>query len=192
MPGNIVIPSVLAALLAGCGHPAPAPAVASAPAAASPWTGWWEVDDVDDAGVLGGAALRLGSEPCYVVMPTIPAYEVCHATIAGSRLTVTGIGQDAAANLVADRISFDGGFGAHRASESRSTELANLIPAIKAKCDQARTCYRAAIAVLGIENREATDFGPLLRTDACANIVTNLVSDIQEAGKSVPDECAAH
>jgi hypothetical protein len=188
MVRNIVITAVL--LFSGCGHPAPtAPAPASAPA--SPWSGWWEVDEVDDAGVLGGAALRLGSEPCYLVMPTIPAYEVCHATIAGSRLTVTGIGQDAAANLTTDRISFDGGFGAHRVSEARSTELENLIPAVKEKCDRARGCYRAAVVVLGIENREATDFGPLLRSDACDNIVTNLVSDIQEAGKSVPDDCAA-
>ena len=180
----------LVVLFAGCGPAAPA-AKPAPPASASPWAGWWEVDEVDDAGVLGGAAIRLGSEPCYVVMPTIPAYEVCHATIAGSRLTVTGIGQDAAANLVADRISFDGGFGAHRAGEARSTELEAIIPAVKESCDRARTCYRVAVAVLGIENREATDFGPLLRSDACANIITNLVSDIQEAGKSVPDECTA-
>jgi hypothetical protein len=187
MPGKSVVLSVLA-MFAGCGHPAPA---TPAEPPASPWAGWWEVDEVDDAGVLGGAAIRLGSEPCYVVMPTIPAYEVCHATITGSRLTVTGIGQDAAATLAADRISFDGGFGAHRASESRSTELANLVPAVQETCDRARTCYRAAVVVLGIENREAKDFGPLLRSDACNNIITNLVSDIQEAGKSVPAECPA-
>jgi hypothetical protein len=179
--------------LAGCGHarndvdhPAPAaPAVAAAPASS-----WWEIDEVEDAGVLGGAALRLGGEPAYLVMPTIPAYEVARVTIVGSHVTVTGIGQDEAAELVGDRLDFTRGFGAHRASPARSAELDAIIPAVKAKCDRARLCYRAASAVLGIENREAGEFGPLFRSDACDNIITNFVSDVQEAGKSVPAECS--
>jgi hypothetical protein len=173
--------------LAACGQPPPPRADHPAPAA--PASVWWEIEDVEAAGVFGGAALRLGAEPSYLVMPTIPAFELCHVTVVGSRVTVTGVGQDATAVVAGDRMDFDGGFAAHRASPTRSTELDGIIPAVTAKCDRARSCYRAAVVVLGIANHEASDFGPLFRSDACGNIITNLVGDIHEAGKVAPPEC---
>jgi hypothetical protein len=189
--------ALVAILGCGCGGapygsvapPAPASTAAPAPAAAPPWSGWWEVDDVEAAGVLGGAALRLGVEPAILVMPTIPAFETCRATVTGARFTVTGIGQDAAATLAGDRMDFDGGFGAHRASPARAAELDRIIPAVQAACDHARACYRAALPLLGQASHEAEDFGPLLRSDACANIVTNLAGDLQAASKAVPGAC---
>jgi hypothetical protein len=172
--------------LAGCSHAAPR---ADRPLPAAP--GWWDIDNSDGAGLLGGAALRLGTEPAYLVMPEIPAYEPCHASVVGSRVTVTGVGQDAAGELAGDELAFDGGFRGHRASPERAAQLDGIVAAVKAKCDRARTCYRAAMPVLGIENREATELGPLLRADACDNIITNLAGDIQSAGKTVPADCAA-
>lgn len=130
------------------------------------------------------------AEPAYVVMPTIPAFEIAHVAVTGTRVAITGIGQDASAAIAGDQMTFDGGFGAHRASPDRAAELDRIVSSVQAACDRARTCYRAAVAALGIENREAKDFGPLLRTGACSNIITNLVDDLQEANKTVPGECA--
>jgi hypothetical protein len=181
--------ALLFVAIAGCG---PGPHSSTPPASSAPeatWSGWWEVDDVDSAGVLGGAAIRLGRDPAYVVMPTIPAFEVCQVAIAGMHVTITGIGQDASAVVATDQLRFDGGFAARRASPARAAELDRIIPEVQAACDRARTCYRAAVVVLGIENQESKDFGPLLRTDACNNVITNLLDDLQSASKAIPAAC---
>jgi hypothetical protein len=164
--------------LAACAHSA-------APAPAAPLDGWWEVTDTGDAaGVFGGSALRIGAGEVTLVMPSIPAFEVCKASVSAGRVSITGCGQDTSATLAGDELEFAEGFHAHRTT----TDYAATISQVRATCDRARACFHAAAKAIDVGPEDKT-FGPLLRSDACTNIVTNIASDLQEAHVDVPAAC---
>ena len=177
--------SVAFVALLACSHASPPPRLAETPSALS---GWWELDDNDAAGLYGGAALRVGGET-YLVYRTIPAFQICHATLEQSRVTFVGCGQDTSATSVGDELEFADGFHARRVSPEGAAELESIIASVRATCERARGCYRAAKPLLDLPDESST-FGPLLRSDACENIVTNVSSDLHEANKAVPAACA--
>ena len=176
---------VLVAML-GCGHPT---ANVVQPVASSALDGWWEVADVEAAGVFGGAAIRIAGGELDLVMPSIPAFEQCRATIEGDRVSIAGCGQDTSATLGGDELQFADGFHARRAEASRRTALEAAIDKVRRTCDRARACFHAAGALIDVGD-EASLFGPLLRADACANIPANLASDLRDAHRDVPAACA--
>ena len=182
---------LLIVALVACAHPAPPsrpPAPAPAHAGAAPFDGWWEVTDTGDpAGIYGGSAIRVGGGEVTVVMPSIPAFEVCKAAVSAGRLSITGCGQDTSATLDGDELEFAEGFHAHRAS-TRAAELEATISQVRASCDRARACFRAAARSIDVGAEDKT-FGPLLRSDACTNVVTNVASDLRDAHAEVPAAC---
>ena len=168
--------------LLGCAHPS---TPTRPPTPASPLIGWWEVDYTDDAGVLKGNAIRVDADQtASVVEPSIPAVELCTATITGSQLVLSGCEQATTAKLVDDHLEL-AGVTATRAPAERAAALDQLVVAIHATCDRARACYEAA------QVGGRSPFGPFLRRDACENILANVSSDLREAGKPVPAACGS-
>jgi hypothetical protein len=100
----------------------------------------------------------------------------------------TGCGQDTSATLDGDELQFAEGFHAHRAS-ARAADLEATISQVRATCDRARACFRAAAKSIDVGPEDKT-FGPLLRSDACTNILTNVASDLRDAHADVPAACA--
>lgn len=172
---------LLTIALVACAHNPPA----AAPAA--PVDGWWEVADTDAAGVFGGSEIRIAGGEATLVMPSIPAFEVCRAAVSAGRLSITGCGQDTSARLAGDELEFAEGFHAHRAS-TPAAELEATISSVRTTCDRARACFRAAATSIDVGPEDKT-FGPLLRSDACTNIVANIASDLQDAHVDVPEAC---
>ncbi len=172
----------------GCGHPR-TNVTPARPAVSSALDGWWEVADVEAAGVFAGAAIRIAGSDLDLVMPSIPAFEQCHATIEGDRVSIAGCGQDTSATLGGDELQFADGFHARRAEASRGTELEAMIDKVRKTCDRARACFHAARALIDLGD-EASLFGPLLRADACENIPANIASDLGDAHRDVPAACA--